>query len=307
MSELHVKSLAPWVGTNAQMTTQIVRQIGPNPRAYWEVFLGGGSTLLEKKPSPKESINDIHPVLMNMVAVLASERCGELNERLANTTFAQSIFDDAVALLSETFEPPIASATKVSDAQLAWAWAAFVQWWMGKGGMAGGPGEGSISIRYDSRGGSMPSRFRSACDSVLWFRQRLARVGIYNMDTMRLLEKIEDRVGTVIYADPTFIEKDHLYTYTLKTKKASEGMFDPSSDDHDRLSELLRRYTDTRVVLRYYNHQRIPELYPDWWLVDCSRTKQITNSIPVAEAAEREPITAPDILLINQPPIGDTT
>lgn len=322
MSEMHVTSIAPWVGSNAQMVKQIIHQIGPH-RAYWEVFLGGGSVLLAKEPCQKETVNDVHPELMNLIAVLASKRYEELENRLAGTMFSERIFLDAISFLSQHFKPEaIATSVEVEDHHLDWAWASFVKWWMGKGGTAGGPREGETSIRYDSRGGSMPSRFRSACKSVRWLHERLERVGSYRMDTFDLLPRIEDREGTVIYADPTFIGKDDLYTYSLKSgcpcgcgdtvinPDNSGSLLLPSmelrkGDDHTRLAGLLRRFQKTRVVLRYYEHPRLNELYKDWAIVDCTRTKQIAHAYKVSErqnGGEHRRIEAPDILLINQLP-----
>jgi DNA adenine methylase len=313
MSDRRVQSIAPWVGSNAQMVKQIIHQLGPH-HAYWEVFLGGGSVLLAKEPCRQETVNDLHPELMNLIAVLASHRWSDLNDRLASTTFDERTFRDAVEYLSETFEPPIATATRVSNDQVTWAWATFVKWWMGKGGVAGGPREGELSIRYDSKGGSMPSRFRTACKSVVWLHQRLERVGIYNLDTFALLDRIEDRKGTVIYADPTFIGKDDLYTHSLTTAPDTSDDHDDllrptwrskgvKLDDHARLAARLRRFDSTRVVLRYYAHPRLRDLYPDWGVVNCSRTKQIAPT-----SGGRRAASAPDLLLTNQCPylMGDS-
>ena len=147
----------------------------------------------------------------------------------------------------------------------------------------------------------MPSRFRSACSSLAWLHARLERGGFYNRDTFDVLPKIEDRAGTVIYADPTFIGKESLYHHGLSSKPDDAGLV---SDDHDRLAEMLGRFKLTRVVLRYYKHERLDDLYRGWRLIDCSRTKHSATPSLTRRSAGTTAI-ADDILLINGPPLSE--
>lgn len=290
--ELKVKSFAPWVGSNSekQIIEAILHHVG-SAHAYWEVFCGGGSVFLAKTPSRQETINDLHPGLINMLGTLASARYEELLERLNRTPFIEQNVGAALDYIESHKPESIATPFVVSDEQLEWAYAHFVLWWSGKGGIAGGPQEGQVSIRMDSKGGAMPSRFRSAIESISWLHARLERVGIYNRDAFELLETIEDARGTVIYADPTFIQRDHLYHYALRTRRG--GLFDNAGDDHDRLAGLLRRFKKTKVVLRYYSDPRLDDLYPESWArVDCTRNKR---------SAGNKKDGAPDLLLVNRP------
>lgn len=295
-----ITGIAPWVGSNAGMLNQILPEIGA-PRAYWEVFLGGGSVLLAKKPSQKETVVDLHPEIINLVAVLASHRWQELDARLACTVFSDTILAACVAWHEDTQLEAPATPFEVSDEQLEGAYATFVKWWMGRGGTAGGPQEGTPSLRFNSTGGSMPSRFRSACAALVWLHQRLERVGFYNRDTFTVLPKIEDREGTVIYADPTFIGKEGLYTHGLTSKPDDAGLVE---DDHDRLAALLTRFEKTRVVLRYYKHPRLDDLYKGWRVIDCARTKHSATPSLTLRSVGTTAI-ADDILLINGPPLSE--
>lgn len=301
-----ISAIAPWVGSDDGMQPVIQRQLGEH-RWYVELFAGGCRTLLNKAPAQIEWVNDLHPALINVLRTLAGPEGSKLQARLRRTVFCEQVFADAIeqyrSLMSAEDVPPYHSGNVHED----FAWATFVVWWMGKGGTAGGPAEGNISIRYDSKGGHGASRFRAAADSVRWLRKRLARVHIYNRDAIELAEKIEDRAGTLIYADPTFIGKESNYSFGL----ASRPDDDPSAifrsderDDHDRLAAALNRFAvgGTRVVLRYYDHPRLRELYPAerWRVIDCSRIKQLGT----VKDGERRAV-APDVVLVNGEVFGE--
>jgi DNA adenine methylase len=278
------------------MLPTILEEIG-RPRAYWEPFLGGGSVLLAKPPSMHETVSDLHPELINLIAVLASTRHAELGDRLERTIFSETVLADVVGYLEGKQIRP-ATAFEVDDEQLEIAYATFVKWWMGRGGTAGGPNEGVVSIRMKSNGGAMPSRFRRAVGAVEWLHRRLERVGFYCRDALEIIAKIEDREGTVIYADPTFIGKDKLYSHALQSKGDDASLL---SDDHDRLAELLNRFQRTRVVLRYYRHERLETLYASWRLVDCTRIKHSASPNTLDRS-----VWSDDILLVNQEPVSGT-
>lgn len=61
---------------------------------------------------------------------------------------------------------------------------------------------------------------------------------------------------------------------------------------HDRLAAALNRFTKTRVVLSYYEHPALSDLYPHWKKLDCTKTKNLGNG-------SREKVTAPEVLLVN--------
>lgn len=109
---------------------------------------------------------------------------------------------------------------------------------------------------------------------------------ILNGDAFEIISRIEDKEGTVIYADPPYIEKSEAYRH------------DFFGDDHQRLADLLGRFKRTRVVLSYYEHPEIDVMYPTWNKIDCSRSKIISNA---GNGEYRGPTKAPEVLIVNGP------
>ena len=81
--------------------------------------------------------------------------------------------------------------------------------------------------------------------------------------------------------DPPYLQKQATYTHD----------FDDAA--HVRLAAALCRFRHTRVVVSYYAHERLAELYPGWRVVPVAVPKNL------AVRAGAEP--APEVLLINQP------
>jgi DNA adenine methylase len=90
----------------------------------------------------------------------------------------------------------------------------------------------------------------------------------------------------VIYADPPYL------------KKVAKYKHDFAEPDHKRLADVLRRFKKTRVVVSYYDHPRLAELYPGWRLRHIVATKSLVNSGMRDETGATK---AAEVLLINQP------
>lgn len=291
-----VSQLAPWVGSDVGIVPDIIEMIGEH-RAFWQIFAGGLSVLVAKKPCRKEIAVDLHPMIINLARTLTDPTATlALKSRLATTLFCQDTLDAAGQVLAERKETVTAGLTEPHWFCADTAYWSFVRWWIGKGGVAGGPREGEISIRFDSKGGDMGSRFRTAVNSLDWFCDRFQRVEFHCRDGFDAFRKIEDRDGTVIYADPVFVDKEHLYSYTFRGRSKAAALWstDEGKSDHERLAEEAHRFKHTRVVIRYYDHPEVRRLYPGWEIRDCSRTKQQSHE------AGRKGDKAPDILLRNR-------
>lgn len=160
---------------------------------------------------------------------------------------------------------------------------------MGLNGVAGTrKSNTSFCRRYTSNGGDPAIRFRSAVDSIPAWHQRLRTVQIYQGDGIELCKRVEDKAGTVIYCDPPYVEKGSAYLHDFE------------SEDHDRLAETLRRFEKTRVVVSYYEHPRVREMYPEshWQWIPLSLTKALVSS--ARRDTEGEVVKAPEVLLVNR-------
>src|SRR5207253_1221924 len=98
-------------------------------------------------------------------------------------------------------------------------------------------------------------------------------------------EKIEDREGVVIYADPPYIAKGANYLHDL------------GPEDHARLAHALCRFRKTRVVVSYYAHPKLADLYHGWQQIDCIRAKSLVNQ---GRRDSGGVVYATEVILINQ-------
>ena len=270
---MKIKAITQWAGAKRNLAKVIVGFLGPHD-AYWEPFCGGMSVLMVKRLSRIEVVNDLHGNLINLARIIKDPRDGaRLYRRLRRTLFCQELHREIQEQLKEEADP------------FERAYDYFVKTWMSWGGVAGTKRAGyKMSIRYTNSGGHQAKRFFSAVDSIPAWRRRLRNVTILNEDAFKLIPLIEDREGTVVYCDPPYIEKGFRYDHD----------FQP--EDHDRLAELLRRFTKTRIVLSYYDHPRLQTLYPDWPYRKIEVTQALVNSQKRGGKRRK----AVEVLLCNQ-------
>lgn len=167
----------------------------------------------------------------------------------------------------------------------------------GFAGTVGGPK--GIAMRYGPTGGATAVRWRSAVESIPAWRRRLDGVLVLRRDVFELLEsmvpagkaKRSDLDGVAIYVDPPYLTKGAQYVHGFESRPG--GLI---PDDHERLAELLSRFVAARVVVSYYAHPRLLDLYPSprWTHVDCSMSRAVAN-------AEGGDSTAPEVLIVNGP------
>lgn len=255
-----VTALAPWFGAKRNMAPLIVEELGPH-RAYWEPFCGSMAVLLAKEPAGKmETVNDLHAHLTNVARVIQHPRLGaELYRRLRRVLMNETLHAEAAARHRSTEltgdEPDLDAAADY-----------FLCSWIGRNGVAGtGSYKQGFCVQYTANGGCAAKRWQSAVNSIPAWRRRLANVAILRRDAFELLARVEDKSGTVIYADPPYVEKGAKYVHDLVEA------------DHRRLAELLRRFTKSRVVVSYYDHPLVRELYDGWTIRCIEVTKALVN------------------------------
>lgn len=273
-----IGSLAPWFGGKRTMSATIAAAIGPH-RSYWEPFCGSMAVLLGKPAVSSETVNDLHSDLTNLARVIQHPTLGAaFYRRLRRTLFSEGLFRDS----REVILSPTAGASPDVDRACHY----FIYSWMGLNGTAGTAAtNGNFCRRFSSSGGDAGIRFLSAVGSIPAWRKRLERVVILQSDGIELCERIEDREGTAIYCDPPYLVKGAKYVH------------DFASEDHSRLALTLRRFEKTRVVVSYYDHPRLADLYPGWRVLRLDVTKGMVNS---GKRGESGATKAPEILLVNQ-------
>jgi DNA adenine methylase len=271
-----IRSIAPWFGGKRTLASEIVKELGEH-RSYWEPFCGSLAVLFSKPPSSGETVNDLHGPLTTLAKVLASDACPDLYERLMRTTFCETLFREV--------RQRMADGSATSDIDVAYCF--FVESWMGRNGVAGTrTSNTAFCVRFTSNGGDPSVRFRSAVDSIPAWHQRLRGVSILQRDAFELLERVEDKSGTVIYCDPPYVTKGARYVHDFKP------------EDHARLAVLLRRFKETRVVVSYYDDEHLAEWYPGWTKRALKATKAMVNQGMRDKNGRTD---APEVLLMNGP------
>lgn len=282
-------SLAPWFGAKRSIAPEIVQQAGPH-RVYWEPFCGSCAVLFAKPQVTYETVNDLHADLFNLAKVLQEEaKAVDLYDRVSRTLFHENMLPMAKGILTReiTCDVPEDPAGDVHRAYWYLVWS-----WMGMNGIAGTPlaSTGTFAVRY-TQGGQPAKRWCSVADSIPDWHQRLRGVQILNRNAFDILPRIEDVKGTVIYADPPYLVKSSQYVH------------DFTMADHDRLAKELTRFCHARVIVSYYQHHLLKELYPGWTVLRLSANKGMANS---SRLKEKGRVEATEVLLINGPILDPT-
>jgi DNA adenine methylase len=294
---MKVTAIAPWMGSKRTLAPEIVRELGPHTQ-FFEPFCGSMAVLLAKDPSRNETVNDLHGDLINLALILQDPRQAvELYERLQRTLFHEELFKKSLEMLD--IELP----------QIERAYWYFLHSWMGRNGIAGiqkSRGSGlSLAVRWTAGGGSPTVRFRSVTESIPAWHARLQNVVILNRDAFEIIPRFDDAETTAIYVDPPYLADtrsgfngsggqsryEHEFNHG-----ASSGLF-KAEDDHARLAEILCAFKRARIVVSYYDHPRLKELYPGWRLVSKTRQKNLARQ----NAKEFKTDEAPEVLIINGP------
>ncbi|WP_092048629.1 DNA adenine methylase [Planctomicrobium piriforme] len=298
---MKIKAIAPWFGGKRTMAPLVVHELGKHTQ-YFEPFCGSMAVLFAKEPSQKETVNDLHGDLVNLAGCLQNEHDAVwLYDRCQRTLFSEGLLNDARAYFDE--QPPEVDNCGNNRERAYWY---FLASWMGRNGTAGTARlDYQIAVRWTKNGGSPTVRFRNALESLPAWHNRLKNVVILQRDAFKIIDRFEDCTGTAIYADPPY----HAITRSKGAIKNGRGgkylhEFDHSDgmfgDDHTRLAEVLRGYRKARVVVSYYDCQRIRELYDGWTFVECYRQKHLHAQ----NGRGARPKQAPEILIVNGPSNG---
>lgn len=296
-----ITSLAPWFGAKRTLASRIVAELGPHS-AYWELFCGSMAVLLAKEPASSETVNDLHGDLVNLGRVVAHEELHRVLFKKLRRTFASRVLmDEAAARYRERGNTPATAP------DLDRAYDYFLSTWLGRNGVAGTQSYNQgFCRRFTKSGGDAGKRWTSAVDSIPAWSHRLRKVTILSEDAFELLERIEDASGVVIYLDPPYIEKGARYVHDADDSSPQVlrilGIDDPAKLPtfawHRALARLANRFKKTRVVISYYEHALLTELYPHWTKIPLKATKSLVNQ---GLRDSGGAIEAPEVLLINGP------
>lgn len=301
---MKVKAIAPWFGGKRTLAPEIVKQLGEHTQ-YFEPFCGSMAVLFAKEPSQKETVNDLHGDLINLAHVIRERDTAEvLYDRLARTPFCEDFLPEAREHLERSDQDPVDQAY--------WY---FLACWMGRNGTAGtARRDYQLAVRWSKNGGSPTVCWRNAVDSLPAWHQRLQRVVILRRDAFRIVDRFEDCPATAMYVDPPYVidgqsrsgvksknDRSHTYQHEFSNGNGQAGLFETEQDDHERLTHILRSYEHARVVVSYYDCEKVRQLYDGWTFVEHTRAKNLHNSPGGRQPRNYVVKEAPEILIINGP------
>lgn len=296
-----IKALAPWFGGKRTLGATIAAEFGPH-RAYWGLCCGSLAVEFAKEPATMEACIDMHGDLTNLAFVLQDETLAvELYSRLTRTLLSREIFLESAKVIREI---PAPAGDAVRDVDRAYHY--MIVSWFGRNGVSGTSSyNAGFCMRYTKNGGHAATRFTSAVDSIPPWHHRIRAMTIVRDDILLHLPRIEDADGVVIYIDPPYLVKGAKYLHdaddSLLIVRQILGITStniPKFAWHMALARLVNRFQKTRVVVSYYDHELLAELYPGWTIRRLKASKSLVNQGMRDTGGSVE---APEVLLINGP------
>lgn len=274
---MKVTALAPWFGSNRNCAHRVGELLAG---CEWVgVGFAGGMCELAHIKARTLMVNDLHRAVINLASALAHRELGPpLIRRLRRLAFHPDVLHAAQLRCKDKAYPWLRDISDPPD--IEWAEDFFAAAWMGRNGTAGTDREfnGGLSVRWDAGGGDSATRFRSAVESLRDWRKVLARCTFTCLDVFAFLDKVQDKPKHGLYLDPPFPGPGDDYRHKF-----------PEADQR-KLAARLADLRACRVVVRYYDHQLIRELYPEslwtWHRPEGGKTQ--TNK------------DAPEVLLVNR-------
>jgi len=249
----------------------------PETRHYCEPFGGSAAVLINRRPSPIETYNDIDGEVVNFFRTLREEQ-EALREAIGLTPFSREEFRLAV------HEPE----TNISDLERARRF--FVRARQVRTGLAQTASEGRWAhCKLTSRAGmaGAVSRWLGSVEGLAEIAQRLLRVQIENAPALEVIERY-DSSDTLFYCDPPYVHESR-----TDTKAYAYEMNDQA---HRELANLLHQ-VQGKVAISGYHSDLMDELYEGWNYIEAPTKKaHSTNTSPGNSKRSRT-----EVLWINYP------
>jgi len=208
---------------------------------YCEPFAGSGAVLLNRKPSPVETYNDIDGEVVNFFKVLREEK-EALIEQIALTPFSREEFGSACELNPElsSLERARRFYIRARQVRTGLAQTATIGRW--------------ANCKNTSRAGmsGVVSRWFGGVEQLEFIAERLLRVQIENRPAIDVI-KLYDSKETLFYCDPP-------YMHETRGDTKSYG-YEMNNSDHRELAKILNS-VEGLVAISNYECDLMNELYP---------------------------------------------
>ncbi|HLF91249.1 MAG TPA: DNA adenine methylase, partial [Anaerolineales bacterium] len=233
----------------------------PETTHYCEPFGGSAAVLINRKPSPVETYNDIDGEVVNFFRVLRDQK-EELLEAIGLTPFSREELRIAVNGKTEN----------LSDLERTRRF--FVRARQVRTGLAQTASEGRWAhCKLTTRAGmaGAVSRWLGSVEGLSEIAQRLLRVQIENAPALEVIQRF-DSPETLFYCDPPYVHESRSDTNAYA--------YEMTDREHRELSEVLHR-VEGKVALSGYHSDLMDELYGDWKAIEGPRKlAHSTNTRP---------------------------
>ncbi len=267
-----IGAIAPWFGS-ARLLAPAVGQLLEG--AEWVGIPFAGS--MSEVPYIRARtivVNDLHKGVITLARIVSDNTLGpKLYRRLRRHALHPDDLAESQNICRKM--EALAACCDALDEEtiLRWAENMFVASWLARSGSAGTKSEfdAKLSLRWASGGGDSAVRFQNAIRSLNAWRRSLRRATFSSIDVFEFLDKCKDLPRHAIYCDQPFPGgpgDKYKYHFTLEQTK--------------RLSKALLRFSQARVVSRFYDHPIVRELYPEteWTWHHLSGRKQTNEAAP---------------------------
>lgn len=218
-------------------------------------------------------VNDKHRHIMNMASCVSCDGSREqIVYALSDLPFHPDVLGYAQMHCIEMERAGWDFSKRDARPDPQWAVNYFISQWMGRSGEAGTDKEfsGKIPIRWNAGGGDSNIRYRSAIESLAAWSETMQRCTFSTLDFREFLCNClkHDVPKHGIYSDAPFPLGGEKYKHKFVEK------------DHRDLRDLLGKFQSARVVVRYYDHPLIRELYAGWKWIEFTGRKQSNADAP---------------------------
>ncbi len=236
-----------WYGGKYSHLDFLIPLIPADATHFCDVFGGSAAVLLNLRPYPVETYNDLDSDLVNFFATLRDQG-PELIRAIGLTPFSREELVRACT--------PAADLTRLERARRF-----YVRARQTRTGLAQTSSEGRWAhCVLTSRAGmaGAVSRWLGSVEGLSEITQRLQRVQIENASALEVMQRY-DTPETVFYLDPP-------YVHAARGDAAAYG-YEMTDQDHVELAAVLNRIRG-RAVLSGYRTELYDDLYGDWTRVD---------------------------------------
>lgn len=275
-------SISPliWLGAKRLHLEKILSYF-PEHRTFCDVFGGGGSVILGKRPSPIDVYNDLDGRLANFFRVLSDEKkMKELQKRLRNTLYSRKVWEEAKEMQNSDLDDLVRAycffvVNRQSFAGLGESWGYDVA------GLSNGEYARPVM------------NFHSAIERLEKTHKFLRKIQVENLDFRNLIKRY-DREETLFYLDPP---------YDLNSRSTAKSYdFDFSDSDHKDLVNLLLNIKGM-VLLSGYETEIYNPLLEAGWFFDkfTARVKSTNGRNKTARKVTKECLWISPSCLKNKP------